>query len=347
MNNTETINEQPIESLTEGLMDIGANADGDPRIDNSRDVRDEETGEMPVEALAQALTFQGMQFAAANQHEKQAENPDDFVFDGPFDAQKAIDEMFRLNRSVGESERVWKKAKEYAAARKAEYDEAVSAFTTRVRELEDWKSGIEQQPRLKTLTDVERAKETVDERRHRLSEQLPRKNFYITEDELSGMERGDLDTLDAWLTMADGVVPPELLTRAHVAGPTGAEHGAHCTKCGAALGMRTEGETAADYPEQAFVGFECDGVMREEARPIKPRGSKKGRKKVDHDAERHAQQDAQSRSIQKASARCECGATKTITATDDPRQFATACPTCGDGSISWAATDDAPEFVAE
>ncbi len=303
----------------------------------------------PVEALAHGLTMQAQLYAASNQNEKQAENPDDFVFNGPFDSKKAIDEIFHLNRAVSESEREWKRAKEFAAKRKESYDEAVTAFTTRVRELEDWERGIEQQPRLKTLTDVERAKETADERRKRLSESLPAKNFYITEDELASVDRVDLDTLDNWLQMSDGVVPPELLSKAHIAGPVGPEHGAHCRRCCAALGMVTDGETTADYPEDAFVGLECDGIMREEARPIAKRGSKRGRKKVDHDAERQAQtQDGQrARATQKSSARCACGEIKTITPTEDPREFATSCPNCGAGVISWASAEDVPDFLTE
>lgn len=259
----------PVETrqVTESLSDLSA---------------DLTTAEPPVEELAHGLSFQAQQFAAANRHEKMAENPDDFVFDGPFDAQKALDEIFRLNRETDEASKDYERAKKQASELLDTWKEKSKEQALRTKQLESWERGDDPQPRLRTLTDQERADETVETRRERLSVAMATRKCFISAEQMTELTREQLDGLEQWLGRAPGPLIPEIFHKSHVAGAAG-ELGVYCKKCGGRLGL------PEDYPEGAFIGLDCVGD--EQARPIAKRGSKK-RKKRDPEAERAAQASA-------------------------------------------------------
>lgn len=241
-------------------------------------IGEEPPTEPPVEELARGLSVQAQQFAAANRHEKMAENPDDFVFDGPFDASRALTEIFRLNRATDEARADYERAKKKASELRGIFEEASDEQTKRTKELEAWERGDDPQPRLRTLSDQERADETIETRRQRLSVAMATRKCFISAEQMSELTREQLDGLEQWLGRAPGPLLPEIFLKSHVAGVT--VDGAHCTRCGAALGLMSDTE---EYPEGSFVGLDCAG--EEQARPIAKRGSKK-RKKIDPEAER-------------------------------------------------------------
>lgn len=205
------------------------------------------TTDAPVEALAHAMTMVGQQFAAANKHERQHENPDEPVFDGPFDSQRAIDEIFRLHRAVSETAKDLDYARKQQKKASDAYNATVTKLTDRIKQFEAWERGEDgQQPRLRTLSEAERNAETIDQRRARLVEQLKTKSFYVTADELSTLDRTQLDTLEHWLTAGEGVILPDLMTKAHIADAEG-----KCANCAIVLSLD------GAYPELALVGLDC------------------------------------------------------------------------------------------
>lgn len=162
-------------------------------------------------------TVAGRQAAAEaeNQHEvATAREEEDFIY-GPFDAQKAVDDIFRLNRDVANTFKDWDYAKKKAAEAKGRYDDAVEALSARITELEAWEHGKDgDQPRLRTLSEEDRAAETIDDRRARLSEQLHAKDLLIGVTQLEVLDRTELDAVEHWLSLPPGNDPPEALVRA-------------------------------------------------------------------------------------------------------------------------------------
>jgi hypothetical protein len=242
--------------------------------------------EAPVEALAGELAQTADQYAAAEAAEKAAEGvavDRDAVFDGSYDPTKAMRAVTEINREVSFAKREYLASKEQTANLKKIYDARVETLTKLIDQY-DGRSRDAAQPFLQTV-DEARDAETVDARRVRLSSALTAKKCFVTPAGMSSLERVDLDTLDNWLGMADGVIPPELMTKAHIAGEPGTD-GAHCQRCGARLGRWSDTE---DFPEGAFVGLDCSGEMKEDAVRHTPKRGTKKTKKVDPEGERSAQ----------------------------------------------------------
>ena len=116
-------------------------------------------------------------------------------------------------------------------------------------------------------------------------------NVFLAIDELDALDYEDAHELSAWASAlhlsrtsdSSVTVPvrPALLDEACEAAEPGTERQC-CRICGTTL-LRESGEA---YPAGALVGIECLGEMEdvEAARPVAKRGTKKSRKKIDHDA---------------------------------------------------------------
>lgn len=220
----------------------------------------------PTEAIAGELANTATQ--------RRAENPDVYgVFDGPYDPVKAMRAITTKNREVQASKREWLASKEQTADFKKTYDQDVETLSNLISRYASRSGDAQQQPYLRTVTDEERAAETIDERADRLSVQVARRGWYVTPRELMTLEVFDLDTLDKWVASAAGPIRPGfVVTRSHIAGPAGNGE-QHCVRCGA----RLEAVDMTPYEERALVGLYCPGDDLDRMPPpvTKKRGTRK------------------------------------------------------------------------
>lgn len=90
--------------------------------------------------------------AAAGETADTSANGDDYVFDGPFDADRAIERLVELNHEFQEADRRWDLAKSKATDAKNERDNASNAISLLIDRIDRHKSGLEDpQPVLKTI----------------------------------------------------------------------------------------------------------------------------------------------------------------------------------------------------
>lgn len=226
----------------------------------------------------------GESLAPEASHGDEPMAPPDGVFDGPYDAKVALEQIFALEDDVEEAARVYDraaaKAKELRDAlnsRREELDALIRGYRDQSR------NGVVMQPRLRTIREAADENEDIEQRRARIAVEVKERGLYVDAADLADLTREDLDTLDRWVR-TPGPVPPELLSRAHVAGeigPIGEQQ--LCTRCGHMLALADDA-----YEVGAFVGMNCPGVSIEKARPTAKRGAKK-RKKADPEAERAQQ----------------------------------------------------------
>lgn len=77
---------------------------------------------------------------------------DEYVFDGPFDAEKAVEHLLVLNHQFHECDRRWEQAKASATEAKNDRDAASNAISLLLDQIDRHKNGLEsEQPMLKTL----------------------------------------------------------------------------------------------------------------------------------------------------------------------------------------------------
>ena len=77
---------------------------------------------------------------------------DEYVFDGPFDADKAVEHLLELNHAFQHADRKWETAKGKAAEAKSERDNASNAISLLLDRIDRHKNGLEDsQPVLKTI----------------------------------------------------------------------------------------------------------------------------------------------------------------------------------------------------
>lgn len=236
----------------------------------------------PVAAIAEALGDQATQYDAAAAAERRAEQPASKVFDGPYDAQQALDQIFALEDDVDEAQADFdraskrqKEARDTLNERRDALDKVIKGYRDRTRNVQP------DQPVLKTLEDT--ADETIDERRERIAKEVERVNLFVDPIELNKLSREELDTLDLWVRNPGPIAPELVAAFAHIAGAAEDDRQS-CTLCNVTLAP-IEGA----YPEGAFVGLSCLGKPAEEARPVKKRGTKSKTRKADPDAERQSQ----------------------------------------------------------
>lgn len=80
------------------------------------------------------------------------DTPDAYVFDGPFDADKAVEHLLELNHQFHECDRRWERAKSVASEAKNERDAASNAISLLLDQVDRHKNGGEaEQPVLRTL----------------------------------------------------------------------------------------------------------------------------------------------------------------------------------------------------
>lgn len=85
----------------------------------------------------------------------------DYVFDGPFDAQKAIEALCELNHERVRCARIWEDAKTEAANAKKALDDATNAITLLIDRIDAEQRGeASGQPALKTVNGSARATES-------------------------------------------------------------------------------------------------------------------------------------------------------------------------------------------
>lgn len=76
----------------------------------------------------------------------------DYVFDGPFDAEVAVEHLLELQHIFQKADQKWEKAKGKAAEAKTERDNALNAISLLIDRIDRHKNGLEDsQPKLKTL----------------------------------------------------------------------------------------------------------------------------------------------------------------------------------------------------
>ncbi|MGE3278048.1 MAG: hypothetical protein AB7O67_23295 [Vicinamibacterales bacterium] len=297
-----------------------------------------------LQALGAGMEAQKAQAAAGDD----ALREEDGVFDGPFDPQKALKAIFRLNEEVERAKREWDGDKERAAASKKAYDAEVEALQKLIDRYRDQQAGHArsgQQP-LKTVPPDQRpcayelksgqpcgvcrarkpgekmpgpdaaahpehpdheavAKAALGEACEELAVGLEEKALlFVDPAELMRLRPEDRQALTSWAD-SGGPVPPALVTeRAHAADMAG-EAVQTCQWCPARLWFSEAGYDP--YAEGALVGLDCDRSRQPEAadataapaadapepaRTPKKRGSKKGPKKHDPEAERAKQAEA-------------------------------------------------------
>ncbi|MDP2319601.1 MAG: hypothetical protein Q8O42_09725 [Acidobacteriota bacterium] len=77
---------------------------------------------------------------------------DEYVFDGPFDADKAVEHLLELNHAFQHADRKWELAKGKASEAKSERDNASNAISLLLDRIDRHKNGLEDdQPVLKTI----------------------------------------------------------------------------------------------------------------------------------------------------------------------------------------------------
>lgn len=90
--------------------------------------------------------------AAAGESSDAHRDATDYVFDGPFDADKAVEHLLELNHQFHECDREWEKAKSAASEAKNDRDAASNAISLLLDQIDRHKNGIEaEQPTLKTI----------------------------------------------------------------------------------------------------------------------------------------------------------------------------------------------------
>lgn len=77
---------------------------------------------------------------------------EEYVFDGPFDAEKAVEHLLELNHAFQKADQKWERAKGKAAEAKSERDNASNAISLLLDRIDRHKNGLEDsQPVLKTI----------------------------------------------------------------------------------------------------------------------------------------------------------------------------------------------------
>lgn len=80
------------------------------------------------------------------------EHGTEYVFDGPFNAETAVDQLIELNHQFQECDRRWELAKSNATAAKNDRDNASNAISLLLDQIDRHKNGLDSaQPVLKTL----------------------------------------------------------------------------------------------------------------------------------------------------------------------------------------------------
>lgn len=92
------------------------------------------------------------QSAAAGDGQQQSGGHAEYVFDGPFDAEKAVEHLLELNDEFHQCDRRWEIAKSAASEAKNERDAASNAISLLLDQIERHKHGKEsEQPVLRTI----------------------------------------------------------------------------------------------------------------------------------------------------------------------------------------------------
>ena len=90
--------------------------------------------------------------AAAGDSQDAAGGAAEYVFDGPFDAEKAIAHLIELNHEFQACDREWERAKSVASDAKHERDNASNAISLLLDQIDRHKNGLDAaQPVLKTI----------------------------------------------------------------------------------------------------------------------------------------------------------------------------------------------------
>lgn len=251
---------------------------------------------------------------------------------GQFDADAAFLAIERQNRIVKAAKSEWEDLKEQTSEARKTYDKATDTLSQLIEFHEDKKHEGERQPFLREVDQEtatcevskmmgapcpacasQRAKgEPADPNdplhpahpQHEaiaksllvkdamdLATRLQGKHFYMDAAALMLLPIGELQTLQRY-SVQTGAIPPEMLTRAHVAAAAGTER-QECKHCSTVLIDAKRVDLGASfYPENAAVGLDCERsqpTAEEASRSPKSHATKNRKKKAEPEVERQAQ----------------------------------------------------------